>query len=173
MVKLLGEVKVESFLQSIITQFAYEQVEKEAFLYKFKLNDSMCAIGYEKQKKLFSKTYHFTVIIEKAMQNATKEKDEIRYFFHKNRWSSKKNSSLLKTANEQFLLNWSALDIESLKITETDHKRIFKMSVLPGSYTALLFPPLTQGIALHKDEIEAIKILVETMTCILDSSTQN
>lgn len=172
MVKLLGEVKVATFLNSIMAQFPYMDTVQDDFMYRFQLNNAHCSMGYTKQKRLFAKTYHFTIVIEKVIVE-TSRVNEIRYIFHKNQWKSKTNSPLLKTANEQFLLNWSTLDLESLTITEIDKKRTFTMSVLPGSYTALLFPPLTQGIPLQPNEISTITNWIDTMTRILDSSPLN
>lgn len=166
--KVLGELKVERFLEKLIQQLPYNIEEKEGFMYKFQQNQSLCSIGYERNKTLFTKAYHLTVNIEKEIQNAKSEKQEIRYLFHRQKWISKKDSQLLKVANKHFRWKWSEIDLEKLTLVEENKKRIFKMSILPGSFNVLLFPPLTQGIEIYPNELKCIVNWIDVITKQLD-----
>lgn len=168
MAKFIGEVKVEQFLQAIIEKFPYEFIEKNDFMYTFQQNNSICSIGYEKQKTLFSKTYNLTIKIEKTVQTENEGKEEVRYLFHKQKWTSKKDNRLLKTANKFFRLNWSELDIEKLSILEERQKRTLKMSILPGSYNVLLFPLLIQGIEMYPQEMKCLIKWIDSISSYLD-----
>lgn len=166
--KVLGEVKVERFLEKLIQQLPYKIDEKQDFMYKFKRNNSMCSIGYEKNKTLFSKAYHLTVKIEKEVQTANPDKQEVRYLFHRQKWIAKKDSQLLKMANKYFRWKWSEIDLENITLIEENQKRIFKMSLLPGSYNVLLFPPLTQGIELYPKELKCLVNWIDVISKQLD-----
>ncbi len=157
MVKLLGEIKVEKFLSSIVDQLSFENIEKKEFMYSFPLNNSICSIGYEREKKLLSKMYHLTISIETKLNHFQSEKQEVNYLFHKRRWVSRKANKLIVIANTYFSFDWSLIDFEKLNIIEEGNNRILKMTILPGSYTTLLFPPLTQGIPLLEEEIICLK----------------
>lgn len=169
MAQVLGEVRIHHFLENIIQRFQLNQYTKEGFLYKFHCHDALCAIGYEKQSKLFSKHYNFTIMIEKEIATSN-TKQEVRYSFRKNCWVSKHPNHLLQIANSQFLFDWDVIDFSSLKIIEEENKRIFKMTILPGSYTSLLFPPLKQGIDLYEEEIKKLKLLIDIVSSKLDYS---
>lgn len=164
MAKLLGEVKVEKFLESIMRQFSFDHIERKDFMFSFQLNDSVCSIGYEREKKLLSKMYHLTIIIETELDHIQTEKQEVNYLFHKRRWVSRKASKLTETANTFLSLDWSKIDIEKLRITEEGSHRVLKMTLFPGSYTTLLFPPLTQGIPLLEEEINCLKNWIEMIS---------
>ncbi len=166
--KVLGEVKVARFLENLIQQLPYKIDEKQAFMYMFEQNNALCSIGYEKNKTLFSKAYHLTVKIEKEVQTAKAEKQEVRYLFHRQKWISKKESQLLKLANKHFRWKWSEIDLEHLTLSEENKKRIFKMSILPGSYNVLLFPPLTQGIELYPNELKCLVNWIDVISKQLD-----
>ncbi|MFC7686533.1 hypothetical protein [Ureibacillus sp. GCM10028918] len=166
--KVLGEVKVERFLEHLIRQLPYKIDEKEGFMYKFQQNHSVCSIGYERNKTLFSKAYHLTVKIEKEVQTAKVGKQEISYLFNRQKWISKKESQLLKMANRHFRWKWSEIDLVNLTLVEENQKRILKMSLLPGSYNVLLFPPLTQGIELYPNELKCLVNWIDVITKQLD-----
>ena len=170
MAQLLGEVKINQFLEHIVAQFNIGEYEKEAFMYKFHCNDALCAIGYEKQNKLFSRNYNFTIIIEKNIPTASEAKQEVSYSFQKKYWAAKKPSALMVVANKQFLLDWEVVDFASVKMSEEHFKRTFKMTILPGSYTSLIFPPMKQGIALYTEEIKALQSIINTVSSRLDYS---
>lgn len=172
MAQLLGEVKINQFLEQIVAQFNIGEFEKDAFMYKFQNNNANCAIGYEKQSKLFSKNYNFTIIIGKTIPNFSAAKQEVYYSFQKKNWVAKHSSSLLKEANKHFSLNWNVIDFASLTLSEEHDKRIFKMNILPGSYTSLIFPPMKQGIALHTEEIIALQSLIDVISSRLDYSPE-
>jgi len=165
---VLGEVKVERFLERLIQQLPYEIAEKQEFMYKFQQNNSTCSIGYERNKTLFSKAYNLTVKIEKDVKETNEEKQEVRYLFHRQKWISKKESPLLKLANRHFRWKWSEIDLEELTLVEESKKRIFKMSILPGSYNVLLFPPLTQGIELYPSELKCLVNWIDVISKQLD-----
>ena len=165
---MLGEVKVERFLEKLIQQLPYEMAEKQEFMYKFQQNNSTCSIGYEKNKTLFSKAYNLTVRIEKDVRNPTDHKQEVSYLFHRKKWISKKDSHLLKLANRHFRWKWSEIDLENLTLVEENQKRTFKMTILPGSYNVLLFPPLTQGIELYPSELKCLVNWIDVISKQLD-----
>lgn len=166
--KVLGEVKVERFLENLILQLPYKIDDKQEFMYNFQHNNSACSIGYERNKTLFSKAYHLTVKIEKKVQTAHSEKQDVHYLFHRHKWTSKKESQLLKMANRHFRWKWSEIDLVNLTLIEENHKRILKMTILPGSYHILLFPPLTQGIELYPNELKCIVNWIDVITRQLD-----
>jgi len=170
MAQLLGEVKINQFLEHIVTQFNIGEFEKEEFMYKFNCNDALCAIGYERQNKLFSRNYNFTIIIEKTIPTSSAAKQEVNYSFRKKCWVGKNPSSLLVLANKQFALDWNVVDFASLTMSEDHFKRTIKMTILPGSYTSLIFPPMKQGIALYTEEIEALQSIINTISSKLDCS---
>lgn len=168
MPSLLGELKVKAFLESIVEQFDFPYTEKEEFMYLFSLNNAHCSIGYLKQDKFLSKNYNLTVIIEKAIVEQTVTEQEIDYQFHKKQWRAPKNIPLANLANTHLLLDWEMVDFSSLKILEKDQKRMFQMAILPGSYSTLLFPPMSQGIRLFEKEVDLIKSMVEEISLKLD-----
>ena len=170
MVKLLGEVKVERFIDQIVQQLPYEIDDKEQFMYKFHHNEAICFIGYEKKKTLLSKAYHFTVKIQKEIQGEGSFQEEVQYQFHKQKWISKKGDQLLKLANQCFQLNWTDLDMVKLNIVEEKGTRTLTMSLLPGSYNVLLFPPLTQGIEIYPKEMKTLVQLIDLISARLDKS---
>ncbi|QCR31260.1 hypothetical protein [Lysinibacillus sp. SGAir0095] len=166
--RVVGEIKVERFLENLIQQLPYEMKGKQEFMYRFEQNNSMCSIGYEKNKTFFSKAYNLTVKIEKEVQSANAEKQEVRYLFHRQKWTSKKESPLLKIANRHFRWKWNEIDLEKLTMVEEKQKRTFKMSILPGSYNVLLFPPLTQGIELYPNELKCLVNWIDVISKQLD-----
>ncbi|HWK22957.1 MAG TPA: hypothetical protein VNS08_08005 [Ureibacillus sp.] len=168
MVKVLGEAKVEQFLEKLIHQLPYTMNEKKEFMYSFHHNNAICSIGYQKNKTLLSKAYQLTVKIEKEVQTATIEKQEVRYIFHRQKWTAKRESSLLKFANQHFCWNWSEIDLDSLTLIEENPKRTFKIAILPGSYNVLIFPPLTQGIELYPKELECLINWIDVISKRLD-----
>ena len=170
MAQLLGEVKINQFLEHIVTQFNIGEFEKEEFMYKFNCNDALCAIGYERQNKLFSRNYNFTIIIEKTIEASSAAKQEVNYSFRKKCWVGKTPSSLLVLANKHFSLDWNMVDFTSLTLSEDNFKRILKMTVLPGSYTSLIFPPMRQAIALYEEEIKALQSIITIVSSKLDCS---
>ena len=170
MAQLLGEVKINQFLEHIVAQFNIGEFEKEEFMYKFNCNNALCAIGYERQNKLFARNYNFTIIIEKAISTSSATKQEVSYSFRKKCWVAENSSSLLVLANKQFSLDWNVVDFASLTMSEDHLKRTVKMTILPGSYTSLIFPPMRQGIALYTEEIKALQLIIKTVSSKLDCS---
>ncbi len=170
MAQLLGEVKINRFLEHIVAQFDIGEFEKEAFMYKFRNSDAFCAIGYEKQNKLFSRNYNFTIIIEKTIPASNAAKQEVSYSFRKKCWVGKSPNCLLEVANKQFSLDWNVVDFASLTMSEDHCKRTLKMTILPGSYTSLIFPPMWQGITLYSEEIKALQSIIHTVSSRLDCS---
>lgn len=168
--QLLGEVKINQFLEHIVTQFNIGEFEKSEFMYKFHNNNALCAIGYERQNKLFSRNYNFTIIIEKTMPTLSLTKQEVSYSFQKKCWIGKTSSALLVLANKEFSLDWHVIDFTSLTISEDHFKRTLKMTILPGSYTSLIFPPMRQAIALYEEEIKALQSIINTVSSKLDCS---
>lgn len=168
MVQLLGEVKINQFLEHIVSQFTIGEFEKKEFMYRFHRNDALCVIGYEKQSKLFSRNYNFTIIVEKMMPISSLVKQEVSYSFQKKCWVGKTPSALLVLANEEFSLDWHVIDFTSLTMSEDHFKRTLKMTILPGSYTALIFPPMKQAIALYTEEIEVLQSIINTVSSKLD-----
>ena len=170
MAQLLGEVKINQFLEHIVTQFNIGEFEKKEFMYKFQKNNTLCVIGYEKQSKLFSRNYNFTIIVEKTMPTSSLAKQEVSYSFRKKCWVGKTPSSLLVLANKHFSLDWNMVDFTSLTLSEDNFKRTLKMTVLPGSYTSLIFPPMSQAIALYTEEIEVLQSIINTVSSKLNCS---
>ena len=170
MAQLLGEVKINQFLERIVSQFTIGEFEKKEFMYRFHHNDALCVMGYEKQSKLFSRNYNFTIIVEKTMPTSSLAKQEVSYSFRKKCWVGKTPSSLLVLANKHFSLDWNVVDFASLTMSEDHFKRTIKMTILPGSYTSLIFPPMKQGIALYTEEIEALQSIINTISSKLDCS---
>jgi hypothetical protein len=170
MAQLIGEVKINKFLEQHIMRFQLPQYEKKDFIYSFQQNDAACAIGYERRNHLFSRNYNFTITIEKQLINEQLPKEEVSYSFVKKKWLSKQESSLLQFAKKHFNMQWEAIDFLSIKILQEGDKRIFKMSMLPGSYTALIFPPMKQGIDMHEEEIRMLREIIESVSSKLHYS---
>lgn len=170
MVQLLGEVKINQFLEHIVSQFTIGEFEKKEFMYRFHRNDALCVIGYEKQSKLFSRNYNFTIIVEKTISTSSLVKQEVSYSFQKKCWVGKTPSALLLLANKQFSLDWHVVDFISLTMSEDHFKRTLKMTILPGSYTSLIFPPMRQAIALYEEEIKALQSIINKVSSKLDCS---
>ena len=168
MPKFLGELKVKSFLESIVEQFGFPYEENEGFMYSFSLNNACCQIGYVKQDKLISKNYNLTVTIEKSIQQSSSLAQEVDYQFHKRQWRTKRYPTLGNLANTHFLMDWDQVDFSSVKIVEKDQVRKIQMEILPGSYSTLLFPPMSQGIKLFEEEVEIIKSMIEDISLKLD-----
>ena len=166
--QFLGEVKINQFLEHIVSQFTIGEFEKKKFMYRFHRNDALCVMGYEKQSKLFSRNYNFTIIVEKTMPTSSVAKQEVSYSFQKKCWVGKTPSALLVLANKEFLLDWHVIDFMSLTMSEEHCKRTLKMTILPGSYTALIFPPMKQAIALYTEEIEVLQSIINTVSSRLD-----
>jgi len=170
MVQLLGEVKIKQFLEHIVAQFHIGEFEKDGFLYKFRKNAALCEIGYERQHQLFARNYNFTIRIEKPIQATNTQSQQVSYSFQKKCWVGKTESSLLAIANKQFSFNWHAIDFLSLTMAEEAAKRVFTMTILPGSYTTLIFPPMKQGIAMHQEEITVLQSIINIVSSKLDCS---
>lgn len=171
MVQLLGEVRIHQFLEQLIARFQLGEYEKNSFSYTFHCNEADCTIGYERQNKLFARNYNFTIVIEKAVATVSPVKQQIHYSFHKKRWVTKQENALLQIANKHFLLAWDQIDFLSLTMTEAAGKRTLKMCMLPGSYTALIFPPMKQGIDMHEEEVHLLRHFIDSMSQSLHQRT--
>jgi hypothetical protein len=160
----IAEQRVSKFLNNIVTQFHYE-FKKRDDAYFLDNNGVNCIIQYEKKKKLLSRVCHFVIKIEKTTTMENLEKKEAFYDFRKSLWYGKNNDQFNKICNQIFQnKNWKLLDFEKISIQWIQNKFIFEMKLLPGSFTSLVFPPLSQGIPIYESEILILENIIKEIS---------
>lgn len=168
----ISKYRIDKFLHSIVTQFKYDFKEENPQNYIYEYQGSKCSIQYVKKKKFLTSVYHFTLTIIKPISTRNISTKEASYNFQKNCWYGKRDSSFGEICNQMFQSSdWRLLDFESLSIQQYQDKFIFKMILLPGSYTLIAFPPLSQGIPIYSKEIKLLENMIEFVTkqfCLLE-----
>lgn len=161
----IAEKRISEFLNNIVSQFQYEFKKKADGAYYFENNGVCCTMLYEKRKKLFSKVCNFIIKIETTTPRESFTKTEVFYDFRKLHWYGKGNEEFSKVCNDLFQNNyWGLLDFEKIRIQRIQNKLIFEMMLLPGSFTSLVFPPLSQGIPIYESEIVILENIIKEVS---------
>jgi hypothetical protein len=165
--RTVGNLKVEKFLEQIIKQFPFPFTATNPFLYEASFEDILCSIKYQSKKKLLAHLYTLTLTIQ--FPCLSKEIVDATYLFHKQQWKYKTNPKEPLSLEKLLPFNWGSMDLYAVTYSQKDHKGILQLSIIPGSYTILVFPPLNQGITLLPDEVEFLTKLIKTL-CLKEES---
>lgn len=165
--RTVGNLKVEKFLEQIIKQFPFSFTAKKPFLYEASFEDTLCSVEYKSKKKLLAHLYTLTLTIQ--FPCISKDIVDATYLFHKQQWKYKTNPKESLFLDKLLPFDWKKLDLYTVTYSQKDHKGILQLSIIPGSYTILVFPPLNQGITLLPGEIEFLTKIIKTL-CLKEES---
>ena len=157
--RTIGQLKVEKFLQQQIAHFALPLTQEQPLAYRFSAENVTFSVSYDVQKKLLAQLY--PLIVTYTFPVASSETIEASYKFHKKAWFAKKQQQSLP---QLAFFDPHVVDIASLSYTQCNQQGTLRFSVIPGSYQILIFPPMHQGIAFTKQEIDYFLTIYETLS---------
>lgn len=149
----LSTLRAKSFFERQLSAFPFEWHKHTDFYYEVVGHN--CHFEFQAAKKWLTQLYTLSITMTRPMELPD---GKAVYHFQKKRWIGD------QTLGEIVAIAFHELDFSEVMLVQKHGQATLQMTLIPGSYTALLLPPLKQGIPLLHHEIAFITSVIEQFT---------
>lgn len=149
----VSTLRAKAFFERQLGAFPFEWYKHTDFHYE--VVGRNCHFEFQAAKKWLTQLYTLSITMTRLLDVPD---SKATYHFQKKRWVGD------QALAEIVAIDFHELDFSSVTLVQQNGQATLQMTLIPGSYTALLLPPLKQGIPLLNHEVAFITAVIEQFT---------